>query len=131
LVLKETGEDMRIATCGLLFALCAAGAVFARDTVVGTYTGSYEVHGATKSRFGVTLAIASVEGGKVKGTATLHDGPCQGSYPVEGFVKDKGIGVRAIQKSGAAGDCGFGFKGTIDGNRLVGNMGKFEVELRK
>jgi hypothetical protein len=122
---------MRIATCGLLFALCAAGVAFAQDALVGSYNGSYEVESKGRQRFGVTLAIASVEDGKVKGTATLHDGPCRGSYPVEGFVKGTGIGVRAIQKGGAAGDCGFGFKGKIDGNRLVGNMGRFEVDLRK
>jgi hypothetical protein len=123
---------MKIPVCSLLFALSAvAGAAFAQSALVGTYRGSYEVDSKGRQRFGVTLAIASVEGGKVKGTATLHDGPCRGSYPVEGFVKDTAIGVRALQKGGAAGDCTFGFKGKIDGNRLVGNMGKFEVELRK
>jgi hypothetical protein len=122
---------MKIRTRALLFVLLTAGVAFAQDAV-GTYTGSYEVQ-STKGhhRFGVTLAITSVEDGKLKGTGTLHDGPCRGSYPVEGFVKGGGIGVRAIQKGGPAGDCGFSFKGKIDGNRLFGNMGKFEVELRK
>jgi hypothetical protein len=123
---------MRIRTCGVLFVLCTAGAAVAQDALVGTYKGSYEVQ-STKGhhRFGVTRAIASVEAGRVKGTATLHDGPCQGSYPVEGMVQDTSIGVRAVGKGGPAGDCGFGFKGKVDGNRIVGNMGKFEVELRK
>ena len=123
---------MKIPTCGLLFTLFTAGVACAQDALVGTYRGSYAVQ-TTKGhlRFGVTLAITGVEDGKVKGTATLHDGVCRGSYPVEGLVKDGGIGVRATQKGGPAGDCGFGFKGKIDGNRLVGNMGQFEVELRK
>jgi hypothetical protein len=47
------------------------------------------------------------------------------------LVKDNAIGVYAIKKGGPAGDCGFAFKGKIDGNRLVGNLGPFEVELRK
>jgi hypothetical protein len=124
---------MKMPTCSLLFALsAAAGVALAQDGLVGTYNGSYEVQ-STKGhlRFGITLAIASVQDGKVKGTGTLQDGPCRGSYPVEGFVKDGAIGVRAIEKGGAAGDCGFGFKGKIEGNRLIGNLGKFEVVLRK
>jgi hypothetical protein len=123
---------MRNATCSLLFALFAAEAAFAQGTVVGTYNGSYEVESTNgRHRFGVTLAITSVEGGKVKGTGTLHDGPCRGSYPVEGFSKDTALGVRGIEKGGPAGDCTFGFKGKVDGNRLVGNLGKYEVDLRK
>jgi hypothetical protein len=122
---------MKIPTSSMLFAL-STGVVFAQGALIGTYNGSYEVQ-STKGhhRFGITLAITSVEDGKVQGTGTLHDGPCRGSYPVEGLVKDGALGVRAIQKGGPAGDCGFGFKGKIEGNRLVGNMGRFEVELRK
>lgn len=122
---------MRTSTCVPLFALCAAGFAFAQDSLVGSYRGSYEVQGGRVARFGITLAITSVEGGRVKGTGTLHDGPCRGSYPVEGFVKDAAIGLRAIEKGGPAGDCTFGFKGKVDGNRLVGNLGKYEVDLRK
>jgi hypothetical protein len=123
---------MKISKCGLLFMLCAVGVAFAQDSIVGSYNGNYEVQTIRgQQRWGVTLAIASVEDGKVKGTATLHQGGCQGSYPVEGSVKGNVIGVRATEKGGPAGDCSFGFKGKVEGNRLVGNMGKYEVELRK
>jgi hypothetical protein len=123
---------MKIRHCGLLLTLCAAGVAFAQDSLVGKYNGSYEVHTMRgPQKFGVTLAINSVEAGRVTGTATLHQGGCRGDYPVAGSVKDDAIGVRATTKGGPAGDCGFGFKGKVDGNRLVGQMGKYEVELRK
>ena len=106
--------------------------VSAQESLAGTYKGDYEVYGSGgQRRFGLTLVIDSVEDGKVKGTATLHQGACRGEYPVEGSVKDGVIGVRATQKGGSAGDCGFGFKGKVDGNRLIGNMGKYPVEFRK
>ena len=111
---------------------CASAAALAQDSLAGTYKGDYEVYGSGgQRRFGVTLVISGVEDGKVKGTATLHQGNCRGDYPVEGSVKDGVIGVRSTTKGGPSGDCGFGFKGKVDGNRLVGNMGKYDVELRK
>ena len=77
------------------------------------------------------MVISSVEDGKVKGTGTFQQGPCRGDYPIVGTVKGDGIGVISPAKGGASGDCTFGFKGKIDGNRLVGSMGKYELEFRK
>jgi hypothetical protein len=111
---------------------CASATAVAQESVAGTYNGNYEVSTPRgHQRWGVTLTISNVEGGKVKGIATLQQGPCRGDYPVEGVVKNGVIGVTATAKGGPGGDCSFFFKGKIDGNRLVGNMGKYDVELRK
>jgi hypothetical protein len=111
---------------------CITTTAFAQASIAGTYNGDYEVYGSGgQRRFGITLVINSVEDGKVKGSATLHQGSCRGEYPVEGTVKDDVIGVRSTAKGGTAGDCSFGFKGKVDGNRLVGNMGKYDVVFRK
>jgi hypothetical protein len=111
---------------------CASAAAVAQDSLEGTYNGNYEVYNrAGKQSYGATLVLNKPEEDKVKGTATLHQGNCRGEYPVEGTVKDGAIGLRATAKAGLAGDCSFGFKGKVDGNRLVGNMGKYEVVFRK
>jgi hypothetical protein len=118
----------------IAFAVMISGSAgaLAQDSIAGTYNGNYEVYNrAGKQTYGVTLVINSVEDGKVKGTATYHQGSCRGDYPVEGTLKDGVVGVRATAKGGPSGDCSFGFKGKVDGNRLVGNMGKYDVELRK
>jgi hypothetical protein len=105
---------------------------FAQDSLPGKYVGSFPVQtNLGMQEVGVTVVINTVEDGKVKGTATLGGRGCAGDYPFEGTIKGDAIGLRGTQKGGRAGDCSFGFKGKVDGNRLVGTMGKNEVELRK
>jgi len=111
---------------------CGSATAAAQDSLAGTYKGDYEVYtSGVQRRLGMTLVISEVEDGKVKGTATFQQGPCRGDYPVQGRVRDGVIGIVSTTKGGASGDCSFGFKGKVDGNRLVGNMGKYEVEFRK
>ena len=98
---------------------------------MGTYKGSYEINTIRGQQQGVTLIIAAVEDGKLRGTGSYSFGSCAGEYPVEGSVKGNEVGLRATAKGGRAGDCSFGFKGSINGNQLVGTMGKYEVVLRK
>jgi len=115
-----------------LTALCSASAVFAQDTLAGRYTGSFDFQtNAGLQKVGVTVVIDSVEDGKVKGTATLGGRACAGDYPFEGILKGESIGLRGTTKGGRAGDCSFGFKGKVEGNKLVGTYGKYELELRK
>jgi len=117
---------------GFAVLLSTSATAPAQDSTAGTYNGNYEIQtNRGPQRFGVTMVIDNVENGKVKGTATLQQGSCRGDYPIEGSVKGDIIGVRSTEKGGRAGDCGFGFRGKIDGNRLVGHMGKYEVEFRK
>ena len=116
---------------GLAAAVCGS-ACFAQESLPGKYVGSFPVQtNLGMQEVGVTVVIDSVEEGKVKGTATMGGRGCAGDYPFEGTVKGEAIGLRGTQKGGRAGDCSFGFKGKIEGNRLVGNIGKYDVELRK
>ena len=124
---------MRIATIalGLVTALWGS-ACFAQDALVGKYAGSFPIQtNRGNVDVGVTVVIASAEDGKLKGTGTYHAGPCAGDYPLEGYVKGNAVGLRGTAKGGRAGDCAFGFKGTVEGNRLIGSIGKYEIELRK
>ena len=117
---------------GLAITLAGAAVCFAQDSAVGTYKGSFEVQGTMRyTVMGVTLVIASIADGKLTGTGTYHAGPCRGDYPLVGSLKDNAIGLRSTSKGGAGGDCSFGFKGKVEGNQLVGNMGKYEVVLQK
>ena len=112
--------------------LCVSAAAVAQESITGTYKGNIEVNtNRGPTRWGVTMVISSVEDGKVKGTGMFHEGPCRGDYPIVGSVKGDVVGVISPAKGGTSGDCTFGFKGKIEGNRLVGNMGKYEIEFRK
>src|SRR5690349_10270884 len=104
---------------GLL--LCLSTAAVAQQSIVGTYNGNIEVTPNRPQRWGVTMVISSVEGGNIKGTGSIQQGPCRGEYPIEGSVRSDSIGVVSKTKGGASGDCTFAFKGKIDGDRMAGN----------
>ena len=115
------------------FALLAGslGTAWAQGDVTGRYTGNLVVqYQGRDSSVGLTLVIASVENGRVKGVATLG-GPCAGDYPFEGFLKGTELGVRSNTKGGRAGDCEFGMRGTLEGNRITGTYGRYPVQLSK
>ena len=114
---------------GLL--LIAAGAS-AEDSIVGRYNGSITSEGINARTWSVSILITSVEGGVITGTGIRDDPACRGEYPLRGKLRGNHIGVRAIQKGGPAGDCGFGFRGTVQDGALVGKyLGKRDLELRK
>jgi len=118
-----------VAGMSLGLALTAPMFSHAQDSLTGKYSGSYTT--VRPYVIGVSLVIASVEDGIVKGTASLYDGRCMGEYPVEGTYKDNKLVVRATAKGGKAGDCSFGFAGTVEGNSLNGKMGQIDIQLRK
>jgi len=122
------GRSIAVATAA---ALCVAAA-FAQDTLSGTYRGSLPFQtGKGTFDIGVTLVIAKVQDGAIGGVGTLHTGACRGDYPLEGKGSATGFFVLSTGKGGPAGDCVFGFKGRLEGTKLVGTMGKYDVELRK
>jgi len=64
----------------------------------------------------------SAEQGVVKGTATLDiGGPCSGNYPMAGKLANGRLVMRSTARSGAAGDCPFGFNVATEGSKLVGS----------
>ena len=107
-----------------------AATSFAQGALTGSYQGSYTFQAAKPFEIGVTLVIAKAEAGAIAGTGTLHTGACRGDYPVSGKGQAGGFFV-VSGKGGPAGDCTFGFKGRLEGNKLVGTIGKYDVELRK
>ena len=114
---------------GLL--LIAAGAS-AEDSIVGRYNASFSSEGINARVWTVTIVITNVEGGLVTGTGIREDHGCRGEYPLRGKLKGNRIGLRAIKKGGPAGDCGFGFRGTVQNGALVGKyLGRHELEFRK
>jgi hypothetical protein len=108
------------------------GPACAQGDVTGKYNGNLVAqYMGRDTSVGLTLVIASAENGRVKGTATLGGGPCAGDYPFEGFLKGNELGVRSNVKGGRAGDCEFGMRGTIEGNRITGTYGRYPVQLAK
>ena len=116
--------------------VCCIGCSFplvvgAQDSLVGTYNASYTSTGIQSTLQSLTIVIASVEDGVVKGTGTRRDRGCAGDYPIEGSLKGDSIRLRATKKGGPTGDCMFGFAGKIEGGALVGKYGPHEVTFKK
>lgn len=102
----------------------ACGSVYAQDSLVGKWSGSFSIQTSRgEIKVGVELTIASVENGKVKGTATSYSKSCGGQYEMQGTYQDDKLALKSANKSGGAGDCWFGLKLTVDGNKLVGTTG--------
>lgn len=122
--------NVRLIGFAVLAAMCACA--YAQDVVTGKYSGYFTVQTIGGDRnVGLSITLASVEGDVAKGTGTMYSGACAGDYPFEGTVKDGEVRFVSKTKGGRAGDCGFGFRGKLEGNKLVGKFGKYDVELRK
>ena len=114
------------------FLFASASAACAQDGVAGTYVGSITAQsGGRDVEIGLTMVISSAEAGRIKGVATMGGQSCGGDYPFEGFLKGNEIGVRSNVKGGRAGDCDFGMRGTLEGGRIVGTIGRSPLRLSK
>ena len=117
-------------TAYLLLSICAPA--YGQADVTGKYSGSYTAQFLGRdAEVGLTLVISSVEDGRVKGVATMGGQSCGGEYPFEGYLKGTELGIRSNVKGGRAGDCTFGMRGTLEGNRIVGTYGSYPVRLSK
>jgi hypothetical protein len=126
------GDLMRfIASMACCIGCSLPLAVGAQDSLVGTYNASYASTGIQSTLQSLTIVIASVEDGRVKGTGVRHDKACGGEYPLEGSLKGDAIRLRATKKGGPAGDCSFGFAGKVEGGAMVGKYGPHEVKFSK
>lgn len=115
-----------------LLLLCVYAPVYGQADVTGTYKGSFVVQfRGSDVDIGLTLVISAVEDGRVKGVATMGGQSCAGEYPFEGYLKGTELGIRSNVKGGRAGDCTFGMRGTLEGNRIVGALGSYPVRLSK
>jgi hypothetical protein len=46
-------------------------------------------------------------------------------------LKGNELVLRSQTRAGRLGDCGFGFRGTLEGNKMVGKLGNLDVSLYK
>lgn len=113
---------------GTVFSIIAAS-VCAQQTLVGKYSGNFMQ--STKygeKPVGITLDITSVEDGKVNATAVRFasggTGGCAGTYKLQGTHQDNNIDIKAVEKSGSAGDCGMRLQLVAAGNKLTGKFGE-------
>lgn len=124
------GRHHQVAAAAVLLA-CAAS-VAAQDSVTGRYSGSLIAQMSGRDvNIGLTMVIASVENGRVKGVATMGGMSCSGDYPFEGYLKGTELAVRSDVKGGRAGDCTFAMKGTLEGNKITGTAGRYPLQLSK
>jgi hypothetical protein len=105
----------------------------AQGSLVGDWSGSYKYRGATSRdvNIGIELKIASVEGNVVTGSAKTSGGSCTGEYQMRGKLDGNNLGMISTNTAGAAGDCKFGFRATVDGNSIKGTVGNSDMTLTK
>ena len=130
--MRSGRRDITRLTFTAVLGALGAAADAAQEDVTGKYSGSIVVpFQGRDAQVGLVMVISSVEGGRVKGVATMSSPTCGGDYPFEGFLKANEIGVRSDVKGGRAGDCSFGMRGTIEGDRIVGTIGRSPLQLNK
>ena len=123
-------------------AIMLSGPVFAQQTLLGKYTGTFVQTGGRggESTTGIALEILSVDGDNVAGKAIRAPAArggrstCHGEYPVEGMVKGDTLELRGTEKgikAIGAGDCQMTLRLTVDGNKLVGTVNKSQAQLSK
>lgn len=126
---------LKIIVAATAVFLAGHASVYAQDTLIGKYSGNYEVQSPTRGveTRGMDLAIESIENGNVQGTVTRHlrGGGCRGATPVEGTFKDNQLILKG--KGGITADCAISLRLVSQGNKLTGTSGTGErrVELSK
>jgi hypothetical protein len=99
---------------------------------LGNYVGSYEVPvGSVTRTAGLSINITADENGMVTGVATNYSYNCAGDYVFRGTLRGNELVLRSSTKAGRLGDCGFGFRGTLEGNKIEGKLGNLNVSLYK
>lgn len=109
----------------------APSIVRAQDSIVGDWSGNYRYVGATTRDIdiGIELKIVSVQGSLVTGTVRTIGGSCAGEYQMRGKLDGKNLGMISTNTAGSAGDCKFGFRAVIDGTRMKGTVGTYDMTL--
>ena len=119
-------------------ALCTISiSAFAQDNnLIGKWSGSYLYLGnlgasSAPTNVGVDLEITSVENNIVKGLAKQFTRVCGGEYPLAGKLDGNNLGMISAPNLGPTGDCRFGFRVVVDGNRMTGKMGNYDLQMSK
>jgi hypothetical protein len=118
--------------------LLAGTVVFAQEAdIVGKYSGSWT--GEQGQRLAAVLDIRTVEGNKVTGVLERFSNPgrqtgwrpCDGEYPVSGTLRGNELNLITTEPGGRAGDCRARIRAAVQGDKLVGTIGRSHVELSK
>lgn len=115
-----------------LYALSIAA--FAQENLLGKWGGSYLYAGSgalAPVNIGVDLEITSVEGDVVKGLAKHYARNCGGDFPLTGKLDGKNLGMVSASNLGPTGDCRFGFRVVVEGGKMTGKVGNFDLQLNK
>ena len=79
--------------------------------------------GGMPTPVGLDLEITSVKGNFVKGILKNNSpGNCRGEYEMVGKLDGNALGMRSAKPGGLGGDCKFGFRAIIEGNKMTGSM---------
>jgi len=115
-------------------AICAFSiSAFAQENLVGKWGGSYQYASAKgQISINVDLDITSVEGNVVKGVAKHYSrGGCAGEFQMRGKLDGSNLGIASTEAGGPAGDCKFGFRVAVEGNKMTGKIGPNDLVLNK
>ena len=103
---------------------------YAQDSLIGKYNGTLEVPPTNHAPVGIE--VLTVTGETVTGIGHRFGGPCSGDYPFSGTVKGNTLKIKHTKMGGPAGDCGFRFTLTVEGDKLVGTFAnKFSAKFSK
>jgi len=106
---------------------------FAQSPLVGKWGGHYIFKGSRRGdiNVGVDVEITNVEGNAVKGVAKSYARACGGEYQMTGKLEGNSLRMSSPDRSGAAGDCSFGFQATVEGDKMTGKFGNSDLYLTK
>ncbi|MGZ5168903.1 MAG: protein kinase domain-containing protein [Burkholderiales bacterium] len=101
-------------------------------SALGNYVGSFQAPvGSVTHTVGLAITITGDDGGTLTGVAKNYSYNCAGDYFFRGTLKGNELVLRSPTRAGRLGDCGFGFRGTLDGNKIEGKLGNLDVSLYK
>ncbi|HTE15482.1 MAG TPA: hypothetical protein VK642_10435 [Burkholderiales bacterium] len=115
-------------------AICAISiSAFAQNNLVGKWGGSFEFTGGSRDKrpIGVDVEITSVEGDVVKGVARNYALTCGGEYQIAGKLEGNDLRMASPQTGGGTNDCRFGFRVVVDGTKMTGKIGNYNLTLNK
>ena len=127
-------KNIVIAAVSALLFSCP---VLAQQTLLGKDSGSFSNPDSRRGNVvtGISLEILSVDGDVVSAKAVRASprgrSSCAGEYQLMGKVRGDILVLKSIEKAGSAGDCGLNVRLTVDGDKLVGTINRFDAQLSK
>lgn len=117
-----------------MLSICSAAIAQENANIVGKWGGNYLAKGTAigEVRVGVDLEVTAVEGGKVTGIARNYaTTACSGEYKMVGKIEGNKLGMISTGPGGRTGDCKFGFRVEVEGDKMTGTIGNSELILTR